>query len=192
MKNQTQNKSRTGRSNLFITAHVGEAIRVLKKKTNWQTKTAKLTKTCAPRVLKPRHNGLTEDDIDKLFGNHALKDTPPAHHKLSTEVDEGWGPIDDRDFVTRVRFLNLENVDDELLSGLPKSETPMPLAGEEAPSKDLSAEFRKQYLVGKVVGEGAYATVRVATHKPKKLKVALKIYEKATIREVQKRKAVRR
>jgi MAP/microtubule affinity-regulating kinase len=46
----------------------------------------------------------------------------------------------------------------------------------------LTTEFKKNYLVGKVVGEGAYATVRIAIYKPKQLKVALKIYEKTKIK----------
>jgi hypothetical protein len=36
--------------------------------------------------------------------------------------------------------------------------------------------------VGKVVGEGAYASVRVAIYKPLNKKVAIKIYEKNKIK----------
>lgn len=47
-------------------------------------------------------------------------------------------------------------------------------------------------MVGKVVGEGAYASVRVAIHRLTNKKVAIKVYEKSKIKEVQRKKAVRR
>lgn len=47
-------------------------------------------------------------------------------------------------------------------------------------------------MVGKVVGEGAYASVRVAMFKPLNKKVAIKVYEKAKLREPQRKKSVRR
>jgi len=37
-------------------------------------------------------------------------------------------------------------------------------------------------MVGKIVGEGAYASVRVAVHKPTNRKVAIKVYEKGKLR----------
>ena len=46
--------------------------------------------------------------------------------------------------------------------------------------------------MGKVVGEGAYASVRVAMFKPLNKKVAIKVYEKAKLREPQRKKSVRR
>lgn len=58
--------------------------------------------------------------------------------------------------------------------------------------EDLTTKFKNNYLVGKVIGEGAYATVRVAIYKPKQLKVALKIYEKSKIKDIQRKKSVRR
>ena len=61
----------------------------------------------------------------------------------------------------------------------------------ESPS-DLTATFKRNYLVGKVVGEGAYAIVRVAIYKPDNKKVAIKIYEKTKIKEIQRKKSVRR
>lgn len=33
--------------------------------------------------------------------------------------------------------------------------------------EDLTTQFKKNYLVGKIIGEGAYASVRVAIYKPK-------------------------
>lgn len=41
---------------------------------------------------------------------------------------------------------------------------------------DLTVQFKKDYLVGKVIGEGAYASVRVAMYKPLNKKIAIKIY----------------
>ena len=31
---------------------------------------------------------------------------------------------------------------------------------------DLTAKFKKDYIIGKVIGEGAYASVRVAVYRP--------------------------
>jgi MAP/microtubule affinity-regulating kinase len=43
-----------------------------------------------------------------------------------------------------------------------------------------------------VVGEGAYASVRVAMCRPLSKKVAIKVYEKGKLREPQRKKSVRR
>jgi hypothetical protein len=37
-------------------------------------------------------------------------------------------------------------------------------------------------MVGKIVGEGAYASVRVAIYRPLNKKVAIKVYEKGKIK----------
>lgn len=58
--------------------------------------------------------------------------------------------------------------------------------------EDLTAEFKKEYTVGRIVGEGAYASVRVATYKASGKKVAIKVYEKIKLREQQRKKSVRR
>ena len=58
--------------------------------------------------------------------------------------------------------------------------------------RDLTADFKRQYTVGKVIGEGAYASVRVAFHKALNRKVAIKIYEKSRLVDVQRKKSVRR
>jgi serine/threonine protein kinase len=58
--------------------------------------------------------------------------------------------------------------------------------------EDLTAQFKKDYTVGRIVGEGAYASVRVATYKPTGKKVAIKVYEKIKLREPQRKKSVRR
>lgn len=57
---------------------------------------------------------------------------------------------------------------------------------------DLTAKFKKDYQVGKVIGEGAYATVRVALYRPLNRKIAIKIYEKNKIKENQRKKSIRR
>ena len=48
------------------------------------------------------------------------------------------------------------------------------------------------YIIGKQIGQGAYATVRLAMHKPSGKKVAIKIYEKSRLLDPQRRKSVRR
>lgn len=64
---------------------------------------------------------------------------------------------------------------------------------EDIPKKvDLTQQFKKKFLVGKIVGEGAYASVRVAVYKPINQKVAIKVYEKTKLKESQRKKSVRR
>ena len=40
----------------------------------------------------------------------------------------------------------------------------------------MTTVFKRDYLVGKIVGEGAYASVRVAIYKPMNKKIAIKVY----------------
>lgn len=47
-------------------------------------------------------------------------------------------------------------------------------------------------MVGKVIGEGAYASVRIAIYKPINRKVAIKVYEKGKIKEIHRKKSIRR
>jgi len=49
-----------------------------------------------------------------------------------------------------------------------------------------------EYVIGKEIGKGAYATVFIGIHKKLNKKVALKIYEKEKIKEIQRKKSVRR
>ena len=56
----------------------------------------------------------------------------------------------------------------------------------------MTSKFKKDYLVGKVIGEGAYASVRVALYKPENKKIAIKTYEKGKIKETPRKKSVRR
>lgn len=48
------------------------------------------------------------------------------------------------------------------------------------------------YIIGKQIGQGAYAIVRIGMHKKLNKKVALKIYEKERIKDIQRKKSVRR
>lgn len=57
---------------------------------------------------------------------------------------------------------------------------------------DKTAKFKEEYLVGKQIGQGAYANVRVALHKGSNSRVAIKIYEKSKIDDPQRRKSVSR
>jgi hypothetical protein len=158
-----------------ITAHVAETIKSLKKKSNWKSKTSKLNKTIHTKTLTPNPLLMTEDDIEKLFGNHE-KDTEGGggRTKGSTEVPDS---ADYHDFVGSVKFLQMEDFSDRFLSGLrPFPEPQIPSNPQHCPIDDLTVQFKRNYLVGKVIGEGAYATVRVAIYKPKELKIALKIY----------------
>ena len=40
----------------------------------------------------------------------------------------------------------------------------------------MTRTFKRDYIVGKKVGQGAYATVRLAIYKPTSMKVAIKVY----------------
>ena len=48
------------------------------------------------------------------------------------------------------------------------------------------------YIIGKQIGQGAYAVVRIGLHKPTNKKVALKIYKKYKLEEPNRRKSVKR
>jgi len=48
------------------------------------------------------------------------------------------------------------------------------------------------YVIGREIGKGAYAVVRLGLHKKENKKVALKIYEKSKMGELQRKKSVRR
>lgn len=70
MKSQPKNKSEAVKKNMNITAHVAEALKGINKKSNWKSKTSKMTKTLTGKTLNSKPNVMTEDDIEKLFGNH--------------------------------------------------------------------------------------------------------------------------
>ena len=48
------------------------------------------------------------------------------------------------------------------------------------------------YVIGKQVGQGAYAVVRVGLHRPSNKKVAMKIYKKPKLLDPNRRKSVKR
>ena len=50
----------------------------------------------------------------------------------------------------------------------------------------------EDYAVGKQIGQGAYATVHIGMHKKYNKKVALKIYLKEKMKDLQRKKSVRR
>lgn len=50
----------------------------------------------------------------------------------------------------------------------------------------------EDYIIGKIIGQGAYAVVRIGLHKPTDKCVAIKIYEKTKLVEPQRRKSVKR
>lgn len=50
----------------------------------------------------------------------------------------------------------------------------------------------EDYVIGKQIGQGAYALVYIGMHKKSGKKVALKIYEKEKMKEIQRKKSVRR
>jgi serine/threonine protein kinase len=49
-----------------------------------------------------------------------------------------------------------------------------------------------EYIIGKQIGQGAYAVVKVGLHKKSNKKVALKIYEKEKMKDIQRKKSIRR
>ena len=48
------------------------------------------------------------------------------------------------------------------------------------------------YVIGKQIGQGAYAVVRVGLHRPSNKKVAMKIYKKPKLLDLNRRKSVKR
>lgn len=91
--------------------------------------------------------------------------------------------------------MRLDDPYDKLLTGLSNNSTDEYSRIEELfedHKSDLTTEFKQNYLVGKIIGEGAYASVRVAIYKPVNKKVAIKVYEKNNIKDPQKKKSVRR
>ena len=48
------------------------------------------------------------------------------------------------------------------------------------------------YIIGKQIGQGAYAIVRIGLNKKLNKKVALKIYKKYKLEDINRRKSVKR
>ena len=49
-----------------------------------------------------------------------------------------------------------------------------------------------EYIIGKQIGQGAYAVVRIGLHKPTNRKVAMKIYKKYKLMDPNRCKSVKR
>lgn len=71
-----------------------------------------------------------------------------------------------------------------------------PKRAEEDPQNDTMCFSNNNtlddYIIGKQIGQGAYAVVRIGLHKPTNRKVALKIYKKYKLEEPNRRKSVKR
>lgn len=174
-----------------LTTDVSHILRAINSNTMWKNSSAKLNKTVTAKPINStqKKKGLmTEEDIDKLFNRSRSKnrtEVQPIEERLARPV---------KDFANSVKFLKVDDSTDRLLNGLPTFEDDFEekIDALFEDSVDLTAEFKKDYMVGKVVGEGAYASVRVAMFKPLNKKVAIKVYEKAKLREPQRKKSVRR
>lgn len=84
---------------------------------------------------------------------------------------------DGKDFADSIKFLFQEE-SDRMLEALEENGL---LPVEVDPHIDKTMKFKEEFVVGKQVGEGAYASVRVAIWTPLNKKVAIKIYEKRKI-----------
>ena len=74
---------------------------------------------------------------------------------------------------------------------------PEPTPASSSNPNDESMCFSKkssldEYIIGKQIGQGAYAVVRIGLHKPSNKKVALKIYKKYKLMDPNRRKSVKR
>eukprot|EP00440_Ansanella_granifera_P006694 gb/GFBE01007256.1/.p1 GENE.gb/GFBE01007256.1/~~gb/GFBE01007256.1/.p1 ORF type:complete len:961 (+),score=159.43 gb/GFBE01007256.1/:1-2883(+) len=63
--------------------------------------------------------------------------------------------------------------------------------GRPSTSGTLTGSSLEDYIIGKQIGQGAYATVAFGLHKESSKKVAIKIYEKYKLLDPQRRKSVR-
>lgn len=117
-------------------------------------------------------NLMTEQDLDKLFSKSKEKLKIKTQAVVLPQKNQR-SPLS-RDY-TAIKFLHLEDEYDKMLSGIPLSTNFKEnlMIGSEA---DLTLKFKKDYMVGKVIGEGAYASVRVAIFKPQNRKIAIKAY----------------
>ena len=59
-------------------------------------------------------------------------------------------------------------------------------------TQNSSLENLDNYIIGKRIGQGAYAVVRLGLHKTLNQKIAVKIYEKVKLLEPNRRKSVKR
>lgn len=76
---------------------------------------------------------------------------------------------------------------------------PEPIAAipeDESPEKKSEPYFSskntvEEYIIGKQIGHGAYAIVRIGLHKESNCKVAMKIYRKSKLTDINRKKSVR-
>ena len=59
-------------------------------------------------------------------------------------------------------------------------------------TENSSADNLDNYIIGKRIGQGAYAVVRIGLHKSSNQKIACKVYEKFKLLEPNRRKSVKR
>lgn len=105
VKKSSQVPQPGGKKCLNLTAQVSEAIASYNKKGAWNNKTCKLIKTLTNQGPSPKHQAMTEDDIDKLFGkNIKTEKSPKMLH---------------RDFISPVKFLKIDDEFDKFLTGIP-------------------------------------------------------------------------
>lgn len=108
---------------------------------------------------------MTEQDVDKLFvrSKEKLKMKTEISHgeRIDTEITQK----NEKDF-TQTKFLHIEDQYDRFLTGMPSQSNNKENIMNYRDQSDLTLKFKKNYVVGKVIGEGAYALVRVAIFKP--------------------------
>lgn len=69
-----------------------------------------MTKTLTGKTLTSKPNMMTQDDIEKLFKNHSKeKQSTLVPTKVSTEVGDACGPFKNKDFVSSVKFLKIDD-----------------------------------------------------------------------------------
>jgi tRNA A-37 threonylcarbamoyl transferase component Bud32 len=194
MKGNEYVQGKRGKEHLAITAELLDVLREVNLNSSWKTGSSKFskTKTGCMRPESKYSNIMTEQDLDRLFNKSKEK------VKLRTEavaVDCSLSQPEAprcRDF-TAIRFLHLDDDYDKMLTGLPvRCNEKENMKGGGRDEADLTVKFKKDYIVGKVIGEGAYASVRVAVYKPENRKIAIKAYEKGKIKEAQRKKTVKR
>lgn len=97
----------------------------------------------------PKQQTLKMEELGKVIRNDEAEIPKPTMAERAN-----------KDFAESVRFLQLEEEPDRLLNGL----APLNLARiEDDPTIDKTSKFKADFLVGKQIGEGAYASVRVGT-----------------------------
>ncbi|CAD8122696.1 unnamed protein product [Paramecium sonneborni] len=144
-------------------------------------------------------NSLNQKENEKQIGNqYALKHRPPLQQELlmnlknqqlknldaiSQILQSKFCKVEKRDNVEYFKFdFKQQNICDRVKF----------LTNQTDDDTNKTEQFKAQYKVGSRIGQGAYATVRVAIQIESDTKVAIKIYEKTKIKDLQRRKGVRR